>query len=393
MKSEKNTPATIKKAKSYTINSFFYKNNPNFAGQKSQLTMMRLMFVVALACAFAGEGRAQKKSFWRSVVAYMDSSNVKGVDPDYISQPEKPWALVLNSNTSQMNMNVTSTTYYDKEYWFTLDMQVKPPVTTSFGLWAGYRGWGAGYSLSLSGNKGYDFALNMVSPSYGINIRAHEFDFDDPRCTVSFNVPDEGKEIETTLDDELLGYVLNSPMKISSFVFDGYWVFNRRRFSLLAAYDQSTVQRRSAGSLIAGLMYYHQKLDYNSASNYFFISAADHVALMRVHQLSLGLGYTYNWVPARGLVVNAVAMPVLTLLNRVTSSHYNIAGEQLEHTGDETLNGGVKLNLDLRMAVSYGWGDWYIGVTGQGHRFRSNDDVTTIRLTDWTVKAFIGRRL
>ena len=179
---------------------------------------------------------------------------------------------------------------------------------------------------------------------------------------------------------------------------------------VLAAYDQSTTQLRSAGSLIAGLMYYYQKLDYDSPKNFYFIKNAGDVALMKVYQGGVGFGYTYNWVPVRGLVLNIVAMPVLTLINKVKSSRYEIIlpdeGEYdswdpdsyldaitMRPAGEETLNGGVRLNLDLRMAASYCWRDWYVGATGQVHRFRSNNNNTTLKQTDWTVKAFIGMRL
>lgn len=365
--------------------------------------LQQWMFTMTLVCCFAGEGWAQKKGFWESVVAYLDSSNVKGVDPAYISQPDKPWALVLNSNTEQMEMEISST----MDDYFTVDLQVKPPVSTSLGLWAGYRGWGAGYSLSLSGNNGYNFALNMVSPSYGINLRINRFSFSKPKASYTITSSDGGDTQSDVLSGELLDMLLNRPMKIGTLMFDSYWVFNKKRFSLLAAYDQSTTQLRSAGSLIAGIMYYYQKLDYDSPRNFVIIQTSGNVGLMKVYQGSVGLGYTYNWVPARGWVFNVVAMPVLTFINKVKSSRYEIIfpeggdlhGEDflnaitMRPTGDETLNGGVRLNLDLRMAASYCWRDWYIGVTGQAHRFRSKNDYTNIKLTDWNLKAFVGLRL
>ena len=366
---------------------------------------LRWMFTIALVYSFAGEGLAQKKNFWKGVVAYFDSSNVKGVDPAYITQPQKPWALVLNSNIDQMNLEVSSTIDGD----FTTHMQIKPPVSTSVGLWAGYRGWGAGYSLSLSGNNGYSFAMNMVSPSYGLNLRINRFKFDKPNASFSASSHDGGSQ-SGEFDEEFLNAFLSSPMKIGMLSFDGYWVFNKKRFSLLAAYDQSTTQLRSAGSLIAGLMYYYQKLDYDSPKNFYFIKNAGDVGLMRVYQGSVGFGYTYNWVPVRGLVLNVVAMPVLTLINKVKSSRYEIIlpdeGEYdswdadsylnaitMRPAGEETLNGGVRLNFDVRMAASYCWRDWYVGATGQVHHFRSNNNNTTLKQTDWTVKAFIGMRL
>ena len=365
---------------------------------------LRWLLIFTLVCSFAGEGLAQKKNFWKSVVAYLDSSNVKGVDPAYITQPDKPWALVLNSNVDKLSLDVTST--IDNE--FTFEMQIKPPVSTSIGLWAGYRGYGAGYSLSLSGNNGYSFSMNMVSPSYGINLRINRYSFDKPNGSWSGTGID-GKEYDGELDEEFLNMFLSSPMKIGTLAFDGYWVLNKKRFSLLAAYDQSTTQLRSAGSFIAGIMYYYQKLDYDSPRNFIFIKNAGDIGLMKVYQGSVGLGYTYNWVPARGWVFNVVAMPVLTLINKVKSSRYEIIFPEkgaddldtdsyldaitMRPAGEETINGGVRLNFDLRMAATYCWRDWYVGVTGQGHHFRSSNDNITLKQTDWTVKAFIGMRL
>ena len=371
------------------------------------------MLTIALVCNYAGEGLAQKKNFWKSVVAYLDSSNVKGVDPAYITQPDKPWALVLNSNVDKLSLDVTSTMHVksvieeEGTSEMSLHLQIKPPVSTSLGLWAGYRGYGAGYSLSLSGDKGYSFAMNMVSPSYGINLRINRFSFDKPEASISWHTNGAAGSGEDVLDTDFIQSVLSSPMKIGTLVLDGYWVFNKKRFSMLAAYDQSTIQLRSAGSLIAGLMYYYQKLDYDTPKNLFILQTFTKMGLMKVYQGSIGLGYTYNWVPARGWVVNVTAMPVLTLLNLVKVSNYELEfpdrenysgtdltdGLSMKHTSDERLNGGVRLNLDLRMGVSYVWRDWYIGTAAQGHHFRSNSDDTTLKLTDWTIKAFIGMRI
>ena len=181
----------------------------------------RSLTVIALVCCLAGEGMAQKKGFWKSIVAYLDSSNVKGVDPAYITQPDKPWALVLNSNTGRTDLEVSSTMKLqtNKED-LTISLDIKPPVSSSIGLWAGYRGWGAGYSLSLSGNSGYNFDLNMVSTSYGINLSIKRFSFDKPKSSFTLSGAD-GSEIRSGMfDDKLVDKLLSSPMKIGTVMFD-----------------------------------------------------------------------------------------------------------------------------------------------------------------------------
>jgi hypothetical protein len=364
---------------------------------------------------FLTPAQAQKKSLWERLKTYLDSSNVRSVDPAYIRQPDKPWSIVLYSNTEQLDLKASSTItnenlgITDIESQMTFNLQVKPPASTSVGLWAGYRGNGVGYSLALSGNKGYNLSFGMVSPNYGLNVLIRRFSFNKPKSSYSLSL-NSGERVEETLTDNFLNRFLSSPMKIGAVVVDGYWIFNKKRFSLTAAYDQSTTQLRSAGSLIAGVMYYYQKFDYNSPKNFFFIRSSNDVGLMKTYQGSLGLGYTYNWVPARGWVVNVVVMPVLTLFNQVKSSTYEIIYPEnkdliktdideyvnsirMRHTGDSRLNDGVRVNLDLRMAVSYCWRNWYVGITGKANRFRSNNDNTTVTLTNWNVKASLGHRL
>ena len=274
----------------------------------------------------------------------------------------------------------------------TLDMamRIKPPVATSVGLWVGYRGYGGGYSLSMSGNKGINMSFNMSSPNNGINIRYRRFKFDEPECEMVFT---SGQSIETASFD---GKALGTPMDFESFVFDGYWLFNNKCVSLPAAYDQSTLQLRSAGSFIAGLMFYTQKYDFAHPNNFWFLITSDRIGKMQTWQGSLGAGYTYNWVPVKGLTLNAVVMPVITLFNHVKVSRYDIYPDEAQenilmtHSGDKNINGKVSLNLDTRVAASYWMGNWFISLIGQGQRFRYTYDTTTMKTVDWNVKASIG---
>ena len=69
--------------------------------------------------------------------------------------------------------------------------------------------------------------------------------------------------------------------------------------SYAAAYDQSVVQKRSAGSLMAGAMYYHSTVAYDEGRDAEFIMYMNDIGRMKQYQLSLGGGYAYNLCPAR----------------------------------------------------------------------------------------------
>ena len=237
-----------------------------------KLISMCLLLCMTMSSTQALGQEKQKKSFKERLLHYLDSSNVQGTDPEYIALPQKKWCITLNSSTDQMDLDLNShveETYIDADdlspiqSLFDFNLKIKPPVANSLGLWVGYRGWGGGYSLSISGNKGINMSFNIATPSNGVNIRWRRFNFSNPEIHISnifFNGEPLGEDVDNTLE-------LDQAMKIESFVFDGYWIFNKRRFSLASAYGQSVIQKRSAGSFIAGLMIYYQKFDITQPQN------------------------------------------------------------------------------------------------------------------------------
>ncbi len=105
-------------------------------------------------------------------------------------------------------------------------------------------------------------------------------------------------------------------------------------------------------------------------------------------------------MPARGWVINLTAMPVLTLLNRLTAHEYDIktGGSVADKSmflylvdrGEKSHGGRVKLNTDVKAAVCYWLKDWYFMASGQVHYFRSNYSSITTKYFDWTAKASVG---
>ena len=251
-----------------------------------------------------------------------------------------------------------------------------------------------------------NMSLNIASSSYGLNVRFRRFHYSNPVFEIS-NFTVNGTNHGVLLPQQEVE--LQNPMKITSLVVDGFWIFNKRKFSYSAAYNQSTRQLRSAGSIIAGLMFYFQKydlkLDFSSSifsdrnENFGFLTA-NNIGGFEMYQGSIGLGYTYNWVPGRNWVINLTAMPVLTVVNKLHAHQIDL---DFRDDGDvteddftlvekeaKTNNGGVKLNLDLQMAAVYWHKDWFFKVTGQAHRFQGTYDLVTAKYFDWNAKASVG---
>jgi hypothetical protein len=281
----------------------------------------------------------------------------------------------------------------------------------SLGVWAGYRGYGIGISKQLGG-EGSTFSFGAMGGSFGINLRISTYRCHTPYVAYSFasvgEVSAGGEKVP--LDD---------PVRVRSLFLDGYYMFNGKHFSYAAAYDQSLIQRRSAGSLAAGVMYYHSSVAYDEDSCWPLILMMRGIGKMKFTQANVGVGYAYNWVPVRGLLVNVMAMPMLTFVNKLKAYAYATNVEELmedpyfwdpdvsdeewdkwfydslriKPLGDQTYNSGISIGFDARMSVTYNLGRYFINAYGQFNNIRYHHNSTHGYLNDWFINASIGIRL
>ena len=217
---------------------------------------------MVLSLSFCGQTMAQEglASLAKKVKTMRDSMVVKGVDRRYIDVPEQPWQITVRSNVKQTIVSMNNQgSMAGKDY------SVKPYLRTtpsySIGLWAGYRGLGLGYSINMGGDKGSNITVGATGRAYGINVRIHSFENHNPNFNLESDlIPEEAKDAWKEVQ-------LTDPIRVKTVIADGYYMFNSRKFSYPAAYKQRVIQKRSAGSLMAGLMYNYKRIDYSSDSN------------------------------------------------------------------------------------------------------------------------------
>ena len=322
---------------------------------------------------------------------YLDSSGVKGTDPSYIALPKRKWRVSLTADVDKMNVDVRNTASEGNKSW-SFDLEVRPPVSASSGIWVGYMGYGFGFSYLKTGRNSTNLALNMAAPRYSINVRWIRSSTDHKLKGWA----EKGMSYQELVESHDYGY------KIESFVFDGYWIFNQKKFSPSATYDLSTVQLRSAGSFIAGLMFNYQKCDYSSPDNIGLLVEANHIGKVKMNQLSAGGGYTYNWVPTPGLVINMMAMPVVTFFSSSKLYKYNwayqyndadrreINGVTITSDDEHSENGKVALNVNARLAAAYRYKLFVFSFFAQAHYLRSYFEGTSFKVFQWNMKATVG---
>lgn len=394
---------------------------------------------------------AQEKDSWahrtsRNIRQRLDSALFRKVDTTYIEVPKKAWRVILRPKINQIDTRVTSALDDEmiaklSDSWemdltgLHLDwlLKLEQPMSTSIGVWVGYRGLGIGYSQSLTKHSGYYFSLSSTGASYGVTFSLRSFDTDDLSAKLNLSYIDESY---SERDDNYVSY---APIKVNTMFLDGYYVFNGKRYSQASAYNQSVIQRRSAGSFLLGLSWYQSSIDFSDKLNGDIILASNNIGKIKVHQGNVGFGYGYNWVPARNWLMNIMVMPTLAFYNRVKvtkyASNYNFfviesdtedygtwdpekrqwANGETERplpghvydeeedlswqkdvdnweTGAERKYTRWKVNINAQAGITYFGKDWFAGIFGQLHRFSYNHDNMSVKIWDWYVRGSLGIR-
>lgn len=348
------------------------------------------------------------------------------VDARYIEVPEKPWRVVLRYKENVVDVDYSQSVDFpgtnDHSDW---NLYFEPPVASSVGFWVGYRGTGFSYSKSLTKNAGRYYSLSSTGAKYGFNFRLRRFNTQDAKISSTDYENGQTTQYDSTLN-------MPAPVWIRSVYINGYYVFNGRRYSQAAAYNQSVIQRRSAGSFLLGATWYQSSFDYSDIRNFVFMILGHGIYRAKVHQANLGVGYGYNWVPLRGLVVNVMAMPTVSLYNRVKAykyeTNYDLSPkESVDNYGDwnketktwangkthkpilmintsnpqfdywdvepEVNHSMFRLNLDLRLGIAYNWRNYFVGAQAQYNNFNYKNDHGKVNIYDAYARLSFGVRL
>ena len=143
---------------------------------------------------------------------------------------------------------------------------------------------------------------------------------------------------------------------------NAYWIFNHRKFSFPAAFSQSTNQRRSCGSLMAGFSYSKHNITFNRAllpqEMQAQIKAPLQFNKLKYTDYNLSLGYGYNWVFARNCLLNISLLPAIGFKKaRVDDQPTN---------NDTSWTRWIKdVNFDLitRAGLTWNNGKYYVGAS------------------------------
>ena len=173
-------------------------------------------------------------------------------------------------------------------------------------------------------------------------------------------------------------------------------------------------------------------------ARYIEVPAKPWRVILRYKETAFDVDYSnsagYNLVPLRGLAINAMAMPTLSVYNRVKVHKYDLNYELSEEPTDgygqwdpkthtwangkthkplplddeerkwrndadawatdaETEYSALRLNIDLRLGIAYNWRNYFIGAQAQFNKFNYKKDLCRVNLYDAYARVALGIRL
>jgi len=237
------------------------------------------------------------KVFFQKVGKFADDWFSRGMDTNYLALPKYRFRLALNGEIGSVYTLLSSD---NTPYYGDIRCRYSSNVTPKLGLILGFRNLQAGYSIDLF--KGYsNFSLSIYQNAFGLEILRRKTFYAKGYIDAS-NI--EGKtEIKA------------GDIGVTTFFLSGYFAFNRKKFSMPAAFKQSYIQKRSAGSVLAYVDFLYTDLEFTKDS---YMALAGGLKSMELYQVALGVGYGYNYTPNKGKVLlHLSAAPLLVFFNRM----------------------------------------------------------------------------
>ena len=281
-------------------------------------------------------------------------------DTAYIVRPQTKWTVTARMNVSGMAIEDEGT---DGGQHFRARAEANNKATLSVGV--SYQGLALGLALNpaqLTG-KYHDYELNL-------NSYRNRFGFD--------VIYQDAKNFKGWYEQEGLGRVElpDGLLQVQTLNLNAYYAFNGRRFSYPAAFSQSYIQRRSAGSFLLAASYMRQRSTLDG----------EQWQQLKMTNVGIGAGYGYNCVPGQGWLLHISALPTFIAYSK-TSQTVDDDRMSLKYHFPETI-------ITARGAVVRNWGNKFLGLSMVYTYTNIGDkDDLAVENAKWRIRAFFGLRL
>lgn len=344
-----------------------------------------ILAALMLSVASAADAQKHEKKNLLEVAGSVDSVlahrfyNKTSYDTNYVVRPIGMITAKLRVNLSGDDFNVRGTiSGLDGELsgynGISTSARLRTRFKSTISLGASYRGLGASFAINPAKMAGkytdYEFSLVYYSSRFSLDGSYHR------STSLSGDITIDGKT----------GYLEENDVNLKMGNIAAYYVFNHRRFSYPAAFSQSWMQRRSAGSFLLGL-----------SIQYGFIETRDELKErrpdlpdfnVRIGNLGLGGGYGYNFVlgKRRRWLLHASMTPTFVVYNynKITLADKAIRAKHIR----------FNMIFNERLAIVWNFSRRYFAaatLTMTNSIF--DDNVMVVNQNKWRARAIFGARL
>ena len=386
---------------------------------KSALTLL-------LLCLVAGEIHAQ--SLFEGAVEFYKRANE--IDTMYVEPKKYSFKVQANYTQTQEELRMKSDNGQELKYRSHISHKLGPALgveclSGSFGFSLGATQVSDCEGQAVDAKK-TEIGLNLYTPMLNIDLFYRETgdDFQMVRCNMPF---------ASYINDPIMESFSNvqgltSVKRIGG---NAFYVFNHRKFSYPAAMTSACVQRRSAGSALAGIGYSNCEIK-TEFNDYLFLTetvlavfeewirAEDPERADELHEyrfnpsesrlfnklqykdFTLWGGYAYNWVPMRNMLVSLSATVGLGYKTQKADNSGSMMSEPgvLEDLGyqskllSEINTHMFDFNFVGRGSVQYNNGKWFAGTRFVYNYFNYHRGDETLRTDNmfWNWRLYAGFR-
>lgn len=313
-------------------------------------------------------GHKLRNGFLNSIYQFV--KNFSAVDTNYVEPQAYNFTLMLqNTNTYET---------YKLGFPNGRSITFSPKPSIKLGPYFGWRWIFLGYTIDFArlsdDDHKQDFSLSLYSNQLGVDLFYRK----------------SGDVYKIT--DLRLGHGIDtSPMKDVTFNgfqssvkgFNLYYIFNHKKFSYPAAYSQSNIQRRSAGSALVGIGYTHHKLsidwdEFRSLASSRLgedlvereIDSTMMAGKVNYYDISVSGGYAYNWVFAHNWLLD-VSLTVGLAYNQAKNENRSILFQDFIENFDIK---NINADLVSRVGLVYNNMRWYAGLSAVFHSYNYKKD-------------------
>ena len=281
------------------------------------------------------------------------------IDTAYITRPKTKWTAKVRYNFSGAKIEsegIDVGKHFKSE--LTADYKSTLSMAVSY----------LGVSLSMALNPA---KLLGKYKDYEVNVNAYgnrfgwDFIYQDAHNFTGWHDHEGMERIELSADI----------LSVKTLNLNAYYAFNHRRFSYPAAFSQSYIQRRSAGSflLAASGMGQQAKLDWEQKME------------LKMTNIGIGAGYGYNYVPSQGWLLHISSLPTFIVYSH-TSMTFGDTRVPLHYHFPEVIITGRGAVVRQRANKFYGLSMVY-NFTNIGH-----EESLALHNQKWRIRAFFGLR-